>query len=1137
MRRVLDSLAFVFLLTSCQSTENVVRRAEPLISAPGVNGFYWLPPLVGQPTLHGTFAPSVLVLVEIDELDPSSKALKRIVATFSPVAVNGDHYQVDWHTDGYALSSSLLYRIRAIIAGNTIGLADVDVFKSMGDAKNVDTAQYITMVNGSTLPIKFWLNGCASVRCVASDQCHVAGLCDPVSTKCSNPVKADGAVCSDANACTRTDSCQAGVCRGANPVVCTAQDPCHAPGICDPTLGACSNPPVANGTRCDDANACTRTDTCQAGTCAGSNPVTCEAPVQCHLAGACDPTSGVCSNPNAADGTTCSDGNACTRADACRVGQCTGLDVCHPAYIQLPSPATAIAVGTQVPLAGGAFDDAGQPLEGAPIVYASSDPSVGFIDIESGVFTAVSPGVTTVTATIGGISARMLIAVFGGGGGGGALGGGSWLSIGGGLAGSGGGGGGVFGWGVLQPGGSLQLFAGFGGSDLTRYVTWTSGDPNVATVSPGGIVSGIDTGTTPITGSLGGLTGTFVVTVGKFACRGIPGISSGDPHIVTYDGLRYEFQDCGEFVLTTDQQDFMVQVRQRALDVPGFNLAVNAAVATKVGATRITFYADRANPLWIDGAPAVVPSTGLALPGGGRIDGSGSAYAITYSNGTLVQVRSRGWVNVNVCIPDGQNGADLRGLLGSRDGNRVDDYTRRDGTVVPQPVSFESLVGDFGQSWRLTAAESLFDYGAGTSPASFSTRCAFRPASTAQLSSSSYASARGVCLAAGILDPGMLDGCILDVARTGNPDYARDVPEPAQPTTVFDTDGDGVPDASDNCVTVFNPDQLDTDGDGVGDACDQCQPAGSCDPATSTCSNECAPVQIGSGWVAATTVAVDATSVYWTANGGFGTIMKAPLGGGTPTTLFGGYSSPGFQDSRAFPLAMAVDATSVYWTNGGGDVLKIPIAGGNRVTSLAFGQTDAAGLAVDATSVYWTNGGYGTVMKVPIAGGTLTTLASGQYGPAALAVDATCVYWTNNDNTVMKVPIAGGTPTTLASGPSSGPLPDAIAVDATSVYWTTSQSYLTPAGTYSAVGAVMKVPIAGGTPTTLASGQGGSAIAIDATSVYWTNYLGGTVMKVPIAGGTPTTLASGQDSYAIAVDATSVYWTNYNSGTVMKIHK
>jgi hypothetical protein len=39
-------------------------------------------------------------------------------------------------------------------------------------------------------------------------------------------------------------------------------------------------------------------------------------------------------------------------------------------------------------------------------------------------------------------------------------------------------------------------------------------------------------------------------------------------------------------------------------------------------------------------------------------------------------------------------------------------------------------------------------------------------------------------------------------------------------STITDTDGDGIPDSTDNCPAVANPDQADADNDGLGDACD-----------------------------------------------------------------------------------------------------------------------------------------------------------------------------------------------------------------------------------------------------------------------------------------------------------------------------
>src|SRR6202008_4000973 len=113
-----------------------------------------------------------------------------------------------------------------------------------------------------------------------------------------------------------TDTCQAGSCSGSNPVTCTASDQCHDAGVCNAITG-CSNPNKADGTSCNDADLCTQTDTCEAGICTGSNPVTCTASDQCHDAGTCDAQTGLCSNPNKTDGTSCDDGNSCTQTDTC----------------------------------------------------------------------------------------------------------------------------------------------------------------------------------------------------------------------------------------------------------------------------------------------------------------------------------------------------------------------------------------------------------------------------------------------------------------------------------------------------------------------------------------------------------------------------------------------------------------------------------------------------------------------------------------------------------------------------------------------------------------------------------------------------------------------------------------------------
>jgi hypothetical protein len=58
---------------------------------------------------------------------------------------------------------------------------------------------------------------------------------------------------------------------GANPVVCAAPDQCHEAGVCNPETGVCSAPPAADGIACDDDDLCTADDACVSGTCRGTS--------------------------------------------------------------------------------------------------------------------------------------------------------------------------------------------------------------------------------------------------------------------------------------------------------------------------------------------------------------------------------------------------------------------------------------------------------------------------------------------------------------------------------------------------------------------------------------------------------------------------------------------------------------------------------------------------------------------------------------------------------------------------------------------------------------------------------------------------------------------------------------------------
>lgn len=183
-------------------------------------------------------------------------------------------------------------------------------------------------------PLPICTDYCAGVTCTASDDCHSVGTCDATTGVCSDPLKADDAVCDDGDASTGNDKCTAGTCAGVDlcaGVTCDQNDQCHDAGSCDPSTGNCVYPDKADDTVCDDTDAATTDDKCTAGVCAGIDKcagVSCKASDVCHTAGECDKATGQCSNPNAADDTTCDDGDDDTNNDVCTAGVCAGENKC-----------------------------------------------------------------------------------------------------------------------------------------------------------------------------------------------------------------------------------------------------------------------------------------------------------------------------------------------------------------------------------------------------------------------------------------------------------------------------------------------------------------------------------------------------------------------------------------------------------------------------------------------------------------------------------------------------------------------------------------------------------------------------------------------------------------------------------------
>lgn len=160
--------------------------------------------------------------------------------------------------------------------------------------------------------------------CTASGKvCGLDGTCDGTGNCQSTPRQGESCD-SPSNKCSTGAKCNAGTCTGAVTTTCAAPPgKCQDPGICNPATGICGYATSANGTGCDDGNACTVNDSCQAGACSGSAKQ-CAAASKCKTASTC--SAGACSTPgNIGDGLT--DSTCPSGSQYCLSGNCVGCTI------------------------------------------------------------------------------------------------------------------------------------------------------------------------------------------------------------------------------------------------------------------------------------------------------------------------------------------------------------------------------------------------------------------------------------------------------------------------------------------------------------------------------------------------------------------------------------------------------------------------------------------------------------------------------------------------------------------------------------------------------------------------------------------------------------------------------------------
>lgn len=260
------------------------------------------------------------------------------------------------------------------------------------------------------------------------------------------------------------------------------------------------------------------------------------------------------------------------------------------------------------------------------------------------------------------------------------------------------------------------------------------------------------------------------------------GRSLGDPHLTSFDGLGYDFQAAGEFVLAVrEAPGFAVQVRQEPASGRCSSVSQNTAVAARIGGVNVV----------MDAATASVRVDGQLLERGSQrlsdcsvVSRDANGARLLWATGEILEVGFSVSLDVRLDVSGAPDEA-YSGLLGDADGNAYNDLRTRDGVDIEAPVEAPGLLhGAYADSWRVTADERLFADLPGAGHGAFDVPgFPFELDDLSVFSANDVALAEAACADAGVLGTTRLRECALDVVCTD--DTARAASFAGQPEPIL----------------------------------------------------------------------------------------------------------------------------------------------------------------------------------------------------------------------------------------------------------------------------------------------------------------------------------------------------------------